>query len=342
VKIGRYLKSRSLIAASLILIVLMVNGCAADSNSPTSPSSSSSAQGGFYIIGDVNFSVDIPVIVSTSQLDSTSMVGTSVLRLEDGGYRMYLQSRDRDNNVDIVSLFSSDGLSWLVDPGIRIQHGSEEDFDTEAGEPDAYIGLDGKYYMAYTGRQPDASAPSSALLHKIVFAVSDDSLAWTKLDITYSDSYNINDFASSADVIRIGDGFVMYYTGGKNIISATSTDGLNWERGSELFSIGHDSTTVYLNGFYYLFFKAPANLLYTVLDEVDALLMAISTDGINWFSGIYRVVVTRDDGTELSNSDLDDPAAMILDDGSLRLYLNSNGGQDIFSIKPVSALPEPS
>jgi hypothetical protein len=340
VKIRRYLKSRGLIAAGLALIALMVNGCATGNNAPATTPSSTSAQGGFYIAGDVNFSVDIPVIVSASQLDSRSMVGTSVLRLQDGGYRLYLQSSDRDQNVDIVSLSSTDGLSWLVDPGIRIQHGSAADFDTEAGEPEAFIGLDGKYYMAYTGRQPDAS--SGALLHKIVFAVSDDSLAWTKLGITYSDSDNINSFASSADVFRIDDSFVIYYTGGKNIISATSSDGLNWERGSELFSLGHDSTTVYLNGFYYLFFKAPANLLYTVLDEDDALLMAISTDGINWSSGIYHVVATRDDGTEVSNSDLDDPAAIILDDGSLRLYLNNTGGQSIFSIKPVSALPEPS
>jgi hypothetical protein len=315
----RYLKSWGLIVASLVLITLIINGCATSNKQSATTQSPTSTQSGFYIIGDVNFSVDIPDIVSTSQLNSTSIVGTSVLRLKDGSYRMYLQSRD---------------------PGIRIQHGSKADSDTETGEPDAFIGLDGKYYMAYTGRQPDAS--SGVLLHKIVFAVSDNSLTWTKLGITYSDPDNINSFAASADIFRIGDSFIMYYTGGKNIISTTSTDGLNWERGSELFNIGHDSTTVYLNGFYYMFFKAPANLLYTLPNEDDAVLMAISSDGINWSSGIYHVVVIRDDGTEVSNSDLDDPAAIVLDDGSLRLYLNNTGGQNVFSIKPVSALPKPS
>jgi hypothetical protein len=342
-KIRYYLKSWSIVAASFILIVLMLNGCANGISSTVPQSSSPSSPTVFHIIGDVNFVVDVPAIVEASQLNSTSIVGSSVLRLKDGSYRMYLQSRDRTNNVDIVSLSSPDGLRWLVDSGIRIQHGNEGEIDTEAGEPDAYMGSDGKYYMAYTGRQ--SSISTNALKHKIVFAVSDDSLVWTKLDIAYSDPQNRNSFAASADVIRTGDSFVMYYTGGTNIIYATSTDGLNWKREKVLFSAGHDSTTVYLNGFYYLFAKIPAGFKYSYgaePSEDDELLMAISSDGSNWSSGLYHVVVKRDDGTEVSNPDLDDPTAIVLDDGSLRLYLNSNGGQDIFSIKPVSVLPGPS
>jgi predicted GH43/DUF377 family glycosyl hydrolase len=342
-KIRYYLKSWSLITVSPILIILAVSGCATGINSPVTQTTSTSSPTVFHIIGDVNFVVDVPVIVDASQLDSLSIVGTFVLRLKDGSYRMYLQSRDQANNVDIVSLYSSDGLKWLIDPGIRIQHGNVGDIDTEAGEPDAYVGLNGKYYMAYTGRQTVVS--TNQLRHKIVFAVSDDSLVWTKLGISYSDSHNRNDFAASADVIRTGDSFIMYYTGGMNIIYATSTDGLNWNRENVLFSAGHDSTTVYLNGFYYMFAKIPAGFKYAANSEPsedDDLLMAISSDGINWSSGVYRVVVKRGDNTEVSNPDLDDPAAIILEDGSLHLYLNSNGGQSIFSIKPVSALPGPS
>ena len=340
------MKIKNRIPASLVLVLLISLSCVACAKSPNStpfPSQSNvptSSPTGFHIIGNVNFSVAIPVVVSASQLNSISIVGASVLRLKDGSYRMYLQSRDQANNVDILSLSSTDGLRWLIDPGTRIQHGNEKDLDTEAGEPDAYIGPDGKYYMAYTGRQPDIS--TGALIHRIIFAVSDDSLTWTKLGTVYSDPRNINAFAASSDVIKIGDKYIMNYTGGINIIYATSVDSLNWKRGNVLFSAGHDSTTVYLNGTYYMFAKVPANFRYgygSGPSDDDALIMAISTDGINWSSGVYRVVVENTDGTEMANLDLQDPAAIVLNDGLLHLYVNDNGGQNIISIKPAAALP---
>ena len=38
--------------------------------------------------------------------------------------------------------------------------------------------------------------------------------------------------------------------------------------------------------------------------------------------------------------DIQDPGSIILTDGSLRLFLNNNGGKNIYSIKPTSDLPE--
>jgi hypothetical protein len=86
----------------------------------------------------------------------------------------------------------------------------------------------------------------------------------------------------------------------------------------------------------------PANFRYgygSGPSDDDALIMAISTDGINWSSGVYRVVVENTDGTEMANLDLQDPAAIVLNDGLLHLYVNDNGGQNIISIKPAAALP---
>lgn len=332
-----------------MLIILLFSSCAARTNSPTTSSdlpastqssiqTSSSTE--FHIVGDVNFSVDLPVVIRESQFNATSIIGPSILRLKDGTYRMYLQSRDQSGAVNIVSLSSNGGQEWRADPGIRIQHGNADDVDYEAGEPDAYIGPDGKYYMAYTGRQPIGTMKS--LLHKIIFAVSDDSMTWTKLGMVYSDAYNPNNFAASADVIKTADKYIMYYTGGINIVYATSTDGLYWKREKPLLRAGHDSTTVHLNGLYYMFAKVPEGFAYSsggIPSENDELLMAISTDGINWSKDVYRVVVKDFDGKQIANQDLQDPAAIVMDDGSLKLYLNSSGGQTIFSIKTSVALP---
>ena len=102
------------------------------------------------IVGTIRFRVDIPQVTTVAQLEQASIVGPSLIRLKDGRYRLYLQARaDRRNeNVDgtnIISLISTDGIQWDVEPGIRIPHGSESDVDFQAGEPGVYLGLDDKY-----------------------------------------------------------------------------------------------------------------------------------------------------------------------------------------------------
>jgi predicted GH43/DUF377 family glycosyl hydrolase len=254
---------------------------------------------------------------------------------------LYLQSQDK-NGVNIVSLISADGNKWTSEPGIRIQHGADSDIDLEAGEPDAYLGIDGKYYMAYTGRQPVSG--SNNLLHKVVFAVSDDGLTWSKLNRSFADPQAKNDFASSADIMLMGQEYVMYYTAGTNITTATSFDGLDWIRQKTILTAGHDSTTIVVNGVYYMIVKAPDALVYPqgppVMDS-DDLLMAVSADGINWSPDLYRIIVNKADGSQLANLDLQDPTAINMPDGSLRVIMNNNGGQAIYSIKPTAPLPQP-
>jgi hypothetical protein len=270
-----------------------------------------------------------------------SIIGPSLIRLKDGKFRLYLQARNQ-SGVNIISLISADGSRWDPEPGIRIQHGGESDVDFEAGEPFAYLDLDGKYYMAYTGRQPVSG--SNNLLHKLVFAVSDDGLAWFKLDHYYADPNNRNDFASSVDIMILNGRYVMYYTGGLNIIRATSGDGSNWNRQDIILPAGHDSTMVHYNDVYYMFVKVPHALVYPpgpLEMETDDLIMAVSSDGENWSPDLYRVTVRTADGSEVANRDLQDPAAILYPDGSLRVFLNSDLGLRIYSIKPSGPLPKP-
>jgi predicted GH43/DUF377 family glycosyl hydrolase len=293
------------------------------------------------IVGTVSFQVDILQVTSAADLSMMSIIGPSVIRLKDGGYRLYLQARNQFG-VNIISLISADGSKWDPEPGIRIQHGGESDIDFEAGEPFVYLGLDGRYYMAYTGRQTVNG--SSNLLHKLVFAVSDDGLAWSKLNRYYADPQNRNNFAASADITILDGRYVMYYTGGLNVIMATSNDGFNWIRQDIILPAGHDSAMVQYDGVYYMFVKVPHALTYSSgsLDmEKDDLIMAVSADGENWSPDLYRVTVGAAGGSEVANTDLQDPAVILYPDGSLRVFLNSDLGLRIYSIKPMGPLPKP-
>ena len=302
------------------------------------------------IVGTVKFQVDVQEVTTASQLGMGGVVGPSLIRLKDGRYRLYLQAREiglqgkgKGEGVDIISLISTDGIQWDAEQGIRIQHGSPTDVDFEAGEPGVYLGLDNRYYMAYTGRQMGVNKRGdSQLMQRVVFAVSDDGLNWAKLNQYYADPQNINDFASSADVNVVNGRYVIYYTGQRNIIRATSQDGLTWVRQEVTFSAGHDSTMVKYDGTYYMFAKMPEALAYARNPDtrLDLLVMAISRDGVNWSNNYYQVVVENADGSEVTAENLQDPSAILVLDGSLRIFLNNDRGEGIYSIKPVSTLPK--
>jgi len=306
----------------------------------------------YSLVGNIQFELDNPEIVTIEQMDSGSIVGPSVVQLLNGQYRMYLQSRpkgyprliDGYDITHIVSLISDDAINWEIEPGVRIEHGGVDDLDYQAGEPEAFIGKEDKYYMAYTGRYlgVDEGSGKDQLMHRILFATSADGLEWTKTGTHFAGELR-NDFASSADVTLIDDEYVIYYSGGRAIASTTSADGLNWEKGSLLFDFGHDSTVVEHEDNYYMFVKVPKEFYYEKNPEVekDILGMVMSKDGVNWSKEFYQVVVNDEHGDEIPVFELQDPGSVTLPDGSFRVYLNSNKGASIYSIKPSEALPIP-
>ena len=184
----------------------------------------------------------------------------------------------------------------------------------------------------------------SQKMHRVAFAVSDDGLNWTKLNQYFAGSAvdSWTDFASSADVNIVNGQYVIYYTSGRKIIRATSQDGLTWVRQEVTFRAGHDSTMVKYDGTYYMFAKMPEALAYARNPDtrLDLLVMAISRDGVNWSNNYYQVVVENADGSEVTAENLGDPSAILVLDGSLRIFLNNDRGEGIYSIKPVSTLPK--
>ena len=72
----------------------------------------------------------------------------------------------------------------------------------------------------------------------------------------------------------------------------------------------------------------------------DVLFMALSSDGVNWSRDYYQLVVEKPDGSELAAQEIQDPGAILISDGSLRIFLNDLGGKSIYSIKPTTTLPK--
>ena len=302
------------------------------------------------IAGSVQFEVDVATVVSETELSEqgfSRINAPALMRLNDGRYRLYLQSRvdTSERGVSenyIISSISSDGVDWTLESGPRIISGGESDIDSECGEPEVFLGLDDKYYMAYTGRfkglNPEGKEQN---MHRLVFAVSDDGLNWTKLDKHYSDPLNRNDFASSADVHVIDGKYLMYYTGQRNIIRASSEDGLTWVREQISIEAGHDSSMVMVGERYYQFVRMPEELSYRKTPDLDAdrVIMLISKDGINWSNNYYKVKVRDSDGNKIVRIDMRNPGAIVLPDGSLRVFLSVDKGGNIYSIKPVEPLP---
>ncbi len=302
------------------------------------------------IAGSVQFEVDVATVVSETELSEqgfSRINAPALMRLKDGRYRLYLQSRvdTSERGVSenyIISSISSDGVDWTLESGPRIISGGESDIDSECGEPEVFLGLDDKYYMAYTGRfkglNPEGKEQN---MHRLVFAVSDDGLNWTKLDKHYSDPLNRNDFASSADVHVIDGKYLMYYTGQRNIIRASSEDGLTWVREQISIEAGHDSSMVMVGERYYQFVRMPEELSYRKTPDLDAdrVIMLISKDGINWSNNYYKVKVRDSDGNKIVRIDMRNPGAIVLPDGSLRVFLSVDKGGNIYSIKPVEPLP---
>ena len=302
------------------------------------------------IAGSVQFEVDVATVVSETELSEqgfSRINAPALIRLKDGRYRLYLQSRvdTSERGVSehyIISSISSDGVDWTLESGPRIISGGESDIDSESGEPEVFLGLDDKYYMAYTGRFKDINPEGKEQnMHRLVFAVSDDGLNWTKLDKHYSDPLNRNDFASSADVHVIDGKYLMYYTGQRNIIRASSEDGLTWIREQISIEAGHDSSMVMVGDRYYQFVRMPEELSYKKNPDLDAdrVIMLISKDGINWSNNYYKVKVRDSGGNKIVRIDMRNPGAIVLSDGSLRVFLSADKGGNIYSIKPVEPLP---
>ena len=154
--------------------------------------------------------------------DSIGASTPEVLELANGSYRMYYCGVDASWKYRIISAWSSDGIFWVKESGIRINIGGVYD-SVVAFFPSILVTIDGKYIMYYAGGNDYTTK-------KILSATSVDGLIWIKesgIRLDKGGLYDINSVATPEVIKLLDDKIKMYYSG-KNgttwsILSATTT-----------------------------------------------------------------------------------------------------------------------
>ena len=152
-----------------------------------------------------------------------------------GGFRMYYGCSDDVFIYNTCSAISADGLTWMIEAGLRLEHGPPGLLDSRHTSDPVVIEVpDGlrMYYHAFDGNNS-----------RIMSAVSADGLNWVKEPGVRIDTGPPGSpdqlGASHFDIVEGPDGrLLMYYAGGQNevfgdsILSAISIDGLTWTKES--------------------------------------------------------------------------------------------------------------
>ena len=125
----------------------------------------------------------VPAIDVNPAAPSGGALTPNVIRLPDGGYRLYYLgfapgvTRD-DHAGHIVSASSSDGEVWTADPGVRVEvhppHATQRTLC-----PDVVPMPEGGYRMYFEARVPAARIGEHDFRTAILSATSADGLEWT-------------------------------------------------------------------------------------------------------------------------------------------------------------------
>ena len=251
---------------------------------------------------------DPGVTAACDQFAATGLSGVSanVIALAAGGYRMYYMGQG------MSSAFSSDGVSWTVDPGTRLGP-VPNDAVTFVSNPWVFLTRDGSYRMIYEGR--DAAGN-----RRLYSAISSDSLYFTReSQVMAGASVDTNRsgtmFLSVPAGLRLPDGSLrMYYVSdGADTRSAVSADdGLTWtpDAGTRLFQAV--DPVVYADGSGY-------SVIYTdfaVAMRTKRLFIGTSSDGLNFTLADSPIVSVTN-----STYNVVDPEVITIG-GAKRLYFS--------------------
>lgn len=262
------------------------------------------------------------VTAACDQFAATGLsgVGTNVMALAAGGYRMYYMGQG------MQSAFSSDGVSWTVDPAIRLGP-VPNDPVTFVSNPWVFPTQNGRYRMIYEGR--DAAGN-----RRLYSAISSDSLNFTReSQVMAGTSVDMNRgtmFLSVPAGLRLPDGSLrMYYVSdGTSTRSAVSADdGLTWTPDADTRLFQAVDPMVYADGGGY-------SIVYTdwaSATRTKRLFAGTSTDGLNFTPAASPFVSVTN-----STYNVVDPEVITIG-GAKRLYFSVMTGQNA----PPSANADP-
>lgn len=140
-----------------------------------------------------------------------------------GVYRLYFCSPG-----GIRSAISSDGLTFLSEPGVRIASGGPGSEEEIVGDP-SIVQLPGGLIRMYYKGGDGPGGPGQAN-HRIFSATSTDGVAFTKEGKRFENmGYPDWGWTSVPDAVRLPDGRIrIYYTGGQGVESCVSGNGLDF------------------------------------------------------------------------------------------------------------------
>jgi hypothetical protein len=248
----------------------------------------------------------------------------SVVRLEDGRYRMYVNGGPGNG---IVSYISSDGLTFAPEEGVRLAGGGTGALDCIASHP-WVAAMDGGYRMYYQGDANCVQGDQSGQEHafRIFSAFSEDGLSFKREGVRV-DTGGTTGLRQAAHgrVLRLADGsYRMYFSAdlaGKNgpadVLGATSSDGLTWTVNLQPILVGaHDPTVIAIDGTIYVY----ATFL------GDNFVVAKSGDGATFTPASWLEFYNRS-GTRIE--EFGDTDINRLPDGRLALYGSGKGSKGV-------------
>jgi hypothetical protein len=247
------------------------------------------------------------------------VVSPRILALPGGGFRMYYSqilprpgfpagANDYDNSsTRILSAFSSDGESWIPEPGIRLspQEGGAGEFRVVSSEV-VPVGDGSKLRMYF-----ECCEGSQAVTNSIRSATSSDGLKWT-MDPGVRVASEGHNYASPR-IVFLDDGQCRMYLfdRGLGIISLLSRDGLEFhqEPGLRIAQDGpHDSLCAFApevvrvaGAGYVMYYAGYSQVPESSASRAD-ILRAVSEDGLTWTKQVEPVIAPGPGGWDAAKA----------------------------------------
>ena len=288
-------------------------------------------------------------------LDSDKVLTPNVIRLPGGGFRIYYTGLGPGRSVGdaagyILSARSHDAVSWVKDPGVRVDlYPPHAALRTLC--PDVIPLADGGYRMYFEARSRDRPTV-------ILSALSDDGLDFQpEAGVRFGDdswSYGtprcLYIGPAQGTGQRSNPRYRLYfhkYTypmrsgigAGNEIVSATSVDGLNFQRepGVRIAqTTDRETMTVYSpevvrlgDGTYRMFYAAWSDRI------SGGVFSATSHDGVNWVKDEGPCVEL---GGPLDSGMVSEPCVIGLDDGRSRLFYEARDDEGRCRILSATSL----
>jgi predicted GH43/DUF377 family glycosyl hydrolase len=251
------------------------------------------------------------------KFDPLGVYGPEVVKLPEGGFRMYYYGWSEGEVTRILSAYSSDGINWVKEEGVRID--VEIPTTWQVHSPTIFKLSNGTLVMCYAG--------GGAGIPYFGIATSIDGLKWEKVSVRSTYEQFGRYISAPSSVVRLPNGnyrlYAVEYDGSHNfIVSLISSDGFSWslEEGVRLnFGGTYDRTraegaeVIPLDGAYRMYYTGGT---FEYNNQDLRILTAYSNDGLNW----------KKDTEIIIDAPAFHPSVVQLEDGTYRMYFQRLDG----------------